>query len=70
MDRVGADFENCVEEIREKLGKKAAAAFQIPIGAEDEFQGVIDLIEMKAKTLKKMTLGQVLKEEIPADLKR
>ncbi len=46
MDRVGADFHNVVSEIKEKLGKNAAAA-QLPIGAEDEFQGVIDLVEMK-----------------------
>lgn len=47
MDRVGANFENCITEIREKLGKKAAA-IQLPIGAEDTFIGVIDLIEMKS----------------------
>ncbi len=46
MDRVGADFENVVNEIKEKLGKNAAAA-QWPIGAEDEFKGLIDLVEMK-----------------------
>jgi elongation factor G len=46
MDRIGADFYNVVNEIKERLGKNAAAA-QIPIGAEDEFQGVIDLVEMR-----------------------
>ncbi len=46
MDRVGADFENVVNEIKEKLGKNAAAA-QWPIGSEDEFKGLIDLVEMK-----------------------
>ena len=46
MDRVGADFHSVVGEIKEKLGKNAAAA-QLPIGAEDEFQGVIDLVTMK-----------------------
>ena len=49
MDRVGADFLNCITEIREKLGKKAAA-IQMPVGVEENFAGVIDLI-----TLKKMT---------------
>ncbi len=46
MDRVGADFHNVVSEIKEKLGKNATAA-QLPIGAEDEFLGCIDLVEMK-----------------------
>lgn len=68
MDRVGADFDNCVKEIREKLGK-TAAPIQIPIGAEDEFQGLIDLVEMKAKTFSSEDLGaKVVVGEIPADL--
>lgn len=46
MDRVGADFQNVISEIKEKLGKNAAAA-QLPIGAEDEFKGLIDLVQMK-----------------------
>ena len=46
MDRIGADFFNVITEIKEKLGKNAAA-IQIPIGAEDEFKGLIDLVEMK-----------------------
>lgn len=46
MDRVGADFFNVISEIKEKLGKNAAAA-QLPIGAEDEFKGMIDLVKMK-----------------------
>ena len=46
MDRVGADFHNVVSEIKEKLGKNTTAA-QLPIGAEDEFLGCIDLVEMK-----------------------
>lgn len=49
MDRVGADFLGCISEIREKLGKKAAA-IQMPVGAEETFTGLIDLL-----TLKKMT---------------
>ncbi len=47
MDRTGADFFNVVTEIKEKLGK-IPCPIQIPIGAEDEFKGVIDLISMKA----------------------
>jgi elongation factor G len=46
MDRVGADFHNVVSELKERLGKNATPA-QLPIGAEDEFKGIIDLVEMK-----------------------
>ena len=46
MDRVGSDFDKCVEEINNKL-KKVAAPIQLPIGKESEFIGVIDLIEEK-----------------------
>jgi len=45
MDRVGADFFNCVEKIRERLGAPATP-IQIPIGAEDHFEGVVDLFTM------------------------
>jgi elongation factor G len=47
MDRVGANYENCILEIREKLDKKAVA-LQLPIGSEENFEGIIDLVEMKA----------------------
>ncbi|OUR94031.1 translation elongation factor G [Halobacteriovorax marinus] len=68
MDRVGADFQNCIEEIREKLDK-TAAAIQIPIGAEDEFLGMIDLVEMRALYFSSENLGATVEEkEIPADL--
>ena len=68
MDRVGADFENCVKEIREKLDK-VAAPIQIPIGAEDEFLGLVDLVEMKARTFSSEDLGaKVETKEIPAEL--
>ncbi len=46
MDRTGADFFNVINELKEKLGKNAQA-IQIPVGAEDQFQGLIDLVEMK-----------------------
>lgn len=49
MDRVGADFLSCISEIKEKLGKKAAA-IQMPVGVEENFSGLIDLL-----TLKKLT---------------
>ena len=47
MDRIGADFLACVEEIKTKLGA-TAVPICLPIGAEDKFDGIIDLIEMKA----------------------
>ncbi len=47
MDRVGADFERCVQMIRERLDA-VPVVVQLPIGAENEFRGVIDLIDMKA----------------------
>ncbi len=47
MDRVGADFRRCVEMIRDRLDANPAVV-QLPIGAESEFRGVIDLVEMKA----------------------
>ncbi|MGL5951398.1 MAG: elongation factor G [Cetobacterium sp.] len=46
MDRIGANFEMCVNDIREKLGSNPVP-IQLPIGAEDDFEGVIDLLEMK-----------------------
>ena len=47
MDRIGADFERCVSMIRDRLDA-VTAVVQLPIGAESEFRGVIDLVEMKA----------------------
>jgi elongation factor G len=49
MDRVGADFHNVVNEIKERLGKNAAA-IHLPIGAEDTFEGLVDLVTMKKVT--------------------
>lgn len=46
MDRIGADFDMCVNDIREKLGSNPVP-IQLPIGAEDDFEGVIDLLIMK-----------------------
>ena len=47
LDRTGADFWRCVDSIRDRLGADAVP-IQIPIGREDQFQGIIDLVEMKA----------------------
>jgi elongation factor G len=69
MDRVGAEFERVVEEMREKL-KASPLLVQLPIGAEDKFTGVVDLIEMRALVWDEDRLGANYKvEEIPADLK-
>ena len=69
MDRLGANFERVVEEIRTRLGA-TPLPLQIPIGAEDSFVGVVDLVGMKAIVWEEETLGAKYHfEEIPADLK-
>jgi len=68
MDRVGADFFKVLREMREKLSINAVA-LQIPIGAEDQFKGVVDLIQMKAITWNDDSNGQSFDvSDIPADL--
>lgn len=68
MDRMGANFENCIAEIREKLDKKAAA-IQWPIGTEENFLGVVDLLEMKAIYFPAESLGSKIEiKDIPAEL--
>ncbi|WP_138432089.1 elongation factor G [Fodinibius saliphilus] len=68
MDRVGADFFNVVEEMREKL-KANAIPIQIPIGAEEDFRGVVDLIKMTGIIWDDETLGMEYDEvEIPENL--
>ncbi len=57
MDRVGSDFLNCITEIREKLGKKANA-IQMPLGSEENFTGLIDLITLQKMTWAGADLGQ------------
>ena len=69
MDRVGADFLACVEEIKQKLGATAVPVC-LPIGAEDKFEGIVDLIDMKAIFYNNTEELVNYKEgEIPADLK-
>jgi elongation factor G len=69
MDRVGADFFKVVTDVEEKLGAKPVPV-QIPVGAEDELKGVVDLITMKAIIWEEETLGAKYRyEEIPEDLK-
>jgi elongation factor G len=68
MDRSGADFLNVVKQVREMLGSKAVP-LQLPIGAEDDFKGVVDLIKMKGIIWHMETEGMTFDEiEIPADM--
>ena len=69
MDRAGADFLNVVKQIKEMLGAKAVP-LQLPIGAEDNFKGVVDLITMKAMVWDDATQGMTFSEvDIPEDMK-
>ncbi len=68
MDKVGADFYRSVEMIIERLGANPLVT-QLPIGAESEFKGLVDLIKMKAVVWEEESLGAKFHEEdIPADL--
>ncbi len=69
MDRSGADFFNVVNDVKEKLGANPVP-LQVPIGAEDDFKGVVDLLTMKAIVWDEETKGMTYKEiPIPEDLK-
>ena len=68
LDRMGASFERSLESIKERLTPNAVA-MQIPIGIEDSFEGVIDLLTMKALKFSGDYGEKVIEEEIPADLK-
>ena len=68
MDRSGADFFDVVRQVKEVLGANPVA-IQIPIGAEETFKGVVDLVRMKAIVWNNETMGaEYSVEEIPADL--
>ena len=68
MDITGANFMLCVEQLKNRL-KANAVPIQLPIGAEDNFQGIVDLIKMRA-FVHKDDLGKVIEEgEIPEELK-
>ena len=67
MDKIGADFEYSISTIHDRLGAQAAAV-QWPIGAEDQFKGQIDLIEMKAYLYDGGADENYTEIEIPADL--
>jgi elongation factor G len=68
MDRTGADFAGVVDEIRHELGANAVPIV-IPIGAEAEFKGIIDLVDMKAIYYDESSKGAIIREEaIPSEM--
>ncbi|MGH9652644.1 MAG: elongation factor G, partial [Bryobacteraceae bacterium] len=68
MDRVGADFYHSIDTIVERLNARPVP-IQLPVGAEDHFKGVVDLVTMKARIWREETLGAKYDDvEIPADL--
>src|SRR6266853_1129597 len=68
MDRVGADFRRCVEQIKERLGAEPIV-LQLPVGSEADFAGIVDLIANKAVIWRDETLGaQFDVVDIPAEL--
>ncbi|MAS87491.1 MAG: elongation factor G [Micavibrio sp.] len=68
MDKIGADFYNCIKMMIDRLGTKPLA-IQLPIGSEDKFEGLVDLVKMKAVIWDSENLGATFREEeIPADM--
>ncbi len=67
MDRTGADFYRVVDQIKNRLGANAVP-IQLPIGAEDKFNGLVDLMTMKAEIYTNDLGTDIKEEEIPADL--
>ena len=68
MDKVGADFDKCVDDLVTRVGAKPVC-IQLPIGAESAFKGVIDLVRMKAVVWDDESLGaKYHDEDVPADL--
>ncbi|MBG1231507.1 elongation factor G [Aestuariivirga litoralis] len=68
MDKTGASFEQCVKDIKERLGARPVP-IQLPIGSEANFKGIVDLVRMKAVVWDNEELGASFHdEEIPADM--
>ena len=68
MDRVGADFYRSVDTIVDRLNARPVA-IQLPVGAEDQFKGVVDLVKMKARIWRDETLGAKYDDvDVPSDL--
>jgi elongation factor G len=69
MDRSGADFFRVIEQIKTRLGSKAVP-IQLPIGAEDGFEGVVDLVKMKAIYWNDANMGMTFEEkEVPSNIR-
>jgi elongation factor G len=69
MDKIGADYFQCLKDIVDRLGAKPVA-IQLPIGAESQFKGIVDLVRMVGVVWDEETLGAKYHDiEIPADLK-
>jgi elongation factor G len=69
MDKIGADFQMCVQSMRDRLGTNPVPV-QLPVGEEDKHRGVVDLIRMKAIIFDEASKGSRYDVvEIPADLK-
>jgi elongation factor G len=69
MDKIGADFDRCIKDIKVRLGAKAVP-IQLPIGAEGDYKGLVDLVEMRAVVWYDEQLGAKFHyEDIPADMK-
>ncbi len=70
MDRIGADYRQCVEQIESKLGAQPAV-IALPVGSEDTFEGVIDLLELKVLRFDEDSRGsKVVKDVIPEKLEK
>ncbi len=68
MDKIGADFYDCVRSVIERLGAKPLVV-QLPIGVESDFKGIIDLVRMKGVVWDEDTLGASFRDiDVPADL--
>ena len=68
MDKIGADFFDCVRSVIDRLGAKPIV-MQLPIGAENDFKGIVDLVRMKGVVWDEDTLGASFRDiDIPADL--
>src|SRR5256885_3373000 len=68
MDKTGADFEQCIADIKTRLGARPVP-IQLPIGAENQFKGLIDLVRMKGVVWEEEALAASFKDiDIPADM--
>ena len=68
MDKIGADFFQCLKDIVDRLGAKPVA-IQLPIGSEQQFKGLIDLVRMKGVIWNDESLGAKYEDiDIPADM--